>query len=138
MARQLAILDVQGHVTARSLTNPNHYYIARFIGPGDVVTSDFIENDLDSMPVDGPRNDQAREIYLHGEMFKARPDIMAIVHAHTPEFVAYGLSSVPLWNGEEALPVFDLRPFNKGRSGIISTRRLVGDAESKDKRRLLY
>lgn len=121
LARQLAILDVQGHVTARSLTNPNHYYIARFIAPGAVVTSDFVENDLDSNPVDGPRNDQAREIYLHGEIFKARPDVMAVVHAHTQEFVAFGLSSVPLWDGESALPVFDLRPFNKGRSGIIST-----------------
>ncbi len=121
LARELAILDVQGHVTARSRTNPNHYYIARFIAPGAVVTSDFIENDLDSNPVDGPRNDQAREIYLHGEIFKARPDVMAVVHAHTQEFVAFGLSSVPLWNGESALPVFDLRPFNEGRSGIIST-----------------
>lgn len=121
LARELSILDVQGHVTARSLTNPNHYYIARFIAPGQVVTSDFIENDLDSMPVDGPRNDQAREIYLHGEIFKARPDVMAIVHAHTPEFVAFDLSPVPLMNGESALPVFDLRPFNRGRSGIIST-----------------
>lgn len=137
MARQLAILDVQGHVTARSLTNPNHYYIARFIGPGDVVTSDFIENDLDSKPVDGPRNDQAREIYLHGEIFKARPDIMAIVHSHTQEFVAFGLSSVPLWNGDRQLPVFDLRPFNYGRSGIIFTPALgkamaekMGDAEA--------
>ena len=121
LARQLAILDVQGHVTARSRVNPNHYYIARFIGPGDVVTSDFIENDLDSKPVDGPRNDQAREIYLHGEIYKARPDVMAVVHSHTQEFVAFGLSSVPLWAGDAALPVFDLRPFNRGRSGIIST-----------------
>src|SRR6185436_7887434 len=121
LTKELAILDIQAHVTARSRTNPNHYYIARFIAPGAAVTSDFIENDLDSQPVDGPRNDQAREIYLHGEIFKARPDVMAVVHAHTPEFVAFGLSSVPLWDGTEALPVFDLRPFNKGRSGIIST-----------------
>lgn len=121
LARELAILDVQGHVTARSRTNPNHYYIARFIAPGGVTTSDFVENDLDSNPVDGPRNDQAREIYLHGEIYKARPDVMAVVHAHTPEFVAFGLSSVPLWNGDSILPVFDLRPFNNGRSGIIST-----------------
>ena len=121
LARELAILDVQGHVTARSRTNPNHYYIARFIAPGAITTSDFVENDLDSRPVDGPRNDQAREIYLHGEIYKARPDVMAVVHAHTPEFVAFGLSSVPLWNGDSMLPVFDLRPFNNGRSGIIST-----------------
>ena len=121
LTKELAILDIQAHVTARSRTNPNHYYIARFIAPGAAVTSDFIENDLDSKPVDGPRNDQAREIYLHGEIFKARPDVMAVVHAHTPEFVAFGLSSVPLWDGDVALPVFDLRPFNNGRSGIIFT-----------------
>ena len=121
LTKELAILDIQAHVTARSRVNPNHYYIARFIAPGAAVTTDFIENDLDSRPVDGPRNDQAREIYLHGEIFKARPDVMAVVHAHTPEFVAFGLSSVPLWDGDAALPVFDLRPFNRGRSGIIST-----------------
>ena len=121
LTKELAILDIQAHVTARSRINPNHYYIARFIAPGAAVTTDFIENDLDSHPVDGPRNDQAREIYLHGEIFKARPDVMVVVHAHTPEFVAFGLSSVPLWDGDAALPVFDLRPFNNGRSGIIST-----------------
>lgn len=125
LTKELAILDIQAHVTARSLDNPNHYYIARFIAPGQVVTSDFIENDLDSTPVDGPRNDQAREIYLHGEMFKANPQFMAVVHAHTPEFVSFGLSSVPLYDGADAMPVFDLRPFNKGRSGIISSAALA-------------
>ena len=68
LARELAILDIQGHLTARSRINPNHYYIARFLSPGAVTTTDFIENDLDSNPVNGPRNDQAREIYLHGEI----------------------------------------------------------------------
>jgi HCOMODA/2-hydroxy-3-carboxy-muconic semialdehyde decarboxylase len=121
LTRQLDILDIQGHMTARSRTNPGHYYIARFVSPGAATVSDFIENDLDSRPVDGPRTDQAREIYLHGEIYKARPDVMAIVHAHTPEFVAYGMSSVPLWNGERQVPVWDLRPFNRGRSGIVNT-----------------
>jgi HCOMODA/2-hydroxy-3-carboxy-muconic semialdehyde decarboxylase len=121
LARELDILDIQGHVTARSRVNPNHYYIARFVSPGGASISDFIENDLDSKPVHGPRNDQAREIYLHGEIYKARPDVMAVVHAHTPEFVAFGMSSVPLWNGDTQVPVWDIRPFNKGRSGIVST-----------------
>lgn len=121
LARELDILDVQGHVTARSRVNPNHYYIARFVSPGGASIGDFIENDLDSNPVDGPRNDQAREIYLHGEIFKARPDVMAVVHAHTQEFVAFGMSSVPLWNGDSRVPVWDIRPFNRGRSGIVST-----------------
>jgi hypothetical protein len=69
LARQLDILDIQGRVTARSRVNPNHYYIARFVSPGGASVSDFIENDLDSHPVHGPRTDQAREIYLHGEIY---------------------------------------------------------------------
>lgn len=124
LARDLHILDTQGHVTARSRTNPTHYYIARYISPGAATTGDFIENDLDSLPVDGPRTDQAREIYLHGALYKARPEVMAIVHAHTPEFVAFGVTSVPLWNGDAAVPVWDIRPFNSGRSGVISTAAL--------------
>jgi HCOMODA/2-hydroxy-3-carboxy-muconic semialdehyde decarboxylase len=120
LSRELNILDAQGHVTARSRINPNHYYISRYLAPGDVTASDLIENDLDSNAVAGPRNDQARETYLHGEIYKARPDVMAIVHAHTPEFVAFGMSSVPLWNGDSPLPVWDIRQFNKGRSGIVS------------------
>jgi ribulose-5-phosphate 4-epimerase/fuculose-1-phosphate aldolase len=121
LAREADILDIQGHVTARSRVNPNHYYIARFLSPGGVTTSDFIENDLDSNSVNGPRNDQAREIYLHGEIYKARPDVMAVVHAHTPEFVAFGMSSVPLWSSQNMLPVWDIRPFNRGRNGVVST-----------------
>src|SRR5688572_10080211 len=121
LGRELEILDIQGHVTARSRVNPNHYYIARFVSPGGASIGDFIENDLDSKPVHGPRTDQAREIYLHGEIYKARPDVMAVVHAHTPEFVAFGMSSVPLWNGDSAVPVWDIRPVNRGRSGIVNT-----------------
>ena len=49
---------------------------------------------------------------------------MAVVHAHTPEFVAFGMSSVPLWNGGSAAPVWDIRQFNKERSGIVNTPEL--------------
>ncbi len=124
MLAQAGILDGQGHVTARSRTNPNHYYIARYLAPGGVSTSDFIENDLDSNSVQGPRNDQARETHLHGQIYKARPDVMAVVHAHTAEFVAFGMSSVPLWNGDVQAPVWDIRQLNNGRSGIVNTPEL--------------
>jgi HCOMODA/2-hydroxy-3-carboxy-muconic semialdehyde decarboxylase len=121
LSSEVGILDIQGHVTARSRVNPDHYFIARFIAPGDATTSDIIENDLDSNAVDGPRNDQARETYLHGEIFKARPDVMAIVHSHTAEFVAFSMSSVPLFSGENKMPVWDIRMFNKDRPGIVGT-----------------
>lgn len=125
LTREVGILDIQAHVSARSQTDPNHWYMARFVAPGGASLSDMIEYDLESTPVKGPRNDNARETYLHGQIFKARPDVMAVVHAHTPEFVAFGMSSVPLyWGPGNPLPVWDIRPVNGGRSGIVSSNPL--------------
>ena len=125
LTREVGILDVQAHVSARSKTNPNHWYMARFVAPGGASLSDMIEYDLESTPVQGPRNDNARETFLHGQIFKARPDVMAVVHAHTPEFVAFGMSWVPLyWGPNRPVPVWDIRPVNNGRSGIVSSNPL--------------
>src|SRR5688572_3300702 len=121
LTREVGILDIQAHVSARSKTNPNHWYMARFVAPGGASLSDMVEYDVESTPVQGPRNDNARETFLHGQVFKARPDVMAVVHAHTPEFVAFGMSSVPLyWGPNRQVPVWDIRPVNGGRSGIVS------------------
>jgi ribulose-5-phosphate 4-epimerase/fuculose-1-phosphate aldolase len=125
LTREAGILDIQAHVSARSKTNPNHWYMARFVAPGGASLSDMIEYDLESAPVRGPRNDNARETFLHGQVYKARPDVMAVVHAHTPEFVAFGMSSVPLyWGPNRQVPVWDIRPVNAGRSGIVSSNAL--------------
>jgi ribulose-5-phosphate 4-epimerase/fuculose-1-phosphate aldolase len=125
LTREVGILDVQAHVSARSRTNPNHWYMARFVAPGGASLSDMVKYDLESTPVDGPRNDNARETFLHGQAFKARPDVMAVLHAHTPEFVAFGMSSVPLyWGPNRQVPVWDIRPVNNGRSGIVSSNAL--------------
>ena len=126
LTREVGILDIQAHVSARSKTNPNHWYMARFVAPGGASLSDMVEYDVESTPVQGPRNDNARETFLHGQVFKARPDVMAVVHAHSPEFVAFGMSSVPLyWGPNRQVPVWDIRPVNKNRSGIVSDNPLA-------------
>ena len=119
--KEVHILDIQGHVSVRSQIDPNHYFISRYLSPGAVTAADIIENDLDSNSVVGTRTDQARETHLHGQIYKARPDVMAIVHAHTPELVAFGMSSVPLWHGESRVPVWDIRRFSEGRTGTVQT-----------------
>ena len=101
LTREVGILDIQAHVSARSKTNPNHWYMARFVAPGGASLSDMVEYDLESTPVQGPRNDNARETFLHGQVFKARPDVMAVVHAHTPEFVAFAVVLVAVGVGRE-------------------------------------
>src|SRR5262249_59215119 len=109
------------HISARSRTNPNHYFISSDKSPGSVIAADMIENDLDSKPVVGTDKAQYQERFIHGEIYKARPDVMAVLHAHTVELVAFGHSSAPLrpvlfgagfiGNG---LPVYDIRKYTDG------------------------
>jgi ribulose-5-phosphate 4-epimerase/fuculose-1-phosphate aldolase len=121
---ELDVMGAQGHVSVRSQKDPTHYYISRYVSAGIVSTSDIIENDLDSTPVGGPRSDQFEEVHLHGQIYKARPDVMAVVHAHPPELIAFSVSSVPLVDGDNAVPVWDIRPVNTGQAGIVNTPEL--------------
>lgn len=127
---ELGILDSSGHVSVRNPRNPNRYFISRYVSAGVVKASDIIENDLDSRPVAGARSDEYQEVYMHGEIYKARPDVMAVMHSHTPEFVAFSDSSVtlrPVVNGGvfigDGLPLHDIRKFDP-RESIIRTPEL--------------
>ena len=104
-SQEIGFLDALGHVSVRSRTNPNRFYISRFIAPGLVTAADIVENDLESNAVGAERKDEYQERFIHGEIYKSRPDVMAVVHSHTPELVAFGISSVRLRAGDRELPV---------------------------------
>jgi ribulose-5-phosphate 4-epimerase/fuculose-1-phosphate aldolase len=93
---EVGILDTAGHVTVRHPGNPNRFFITRAMAPGSATVESLIENDLDSQAVTGPRSDQFLEVHIHGQIYKARPDVMAVIHSHTPELVAFGQTSVRL------------------------------------------
>jgi len=121
--------DGLAHVSVRSRTNPNHYFIAHDVSPGMVTAADVIENDLDSVPVRDEERafPQYSERYIHGEIYKARPDIMAVLHAHTPELVSFGQSAVklrPVLNTAlfigDGLPLYDLTKFTGGAPSPVS------------------
>src|SRR5688572_11621288 len=95
-SEELGILDALRHVSVRNPNNPSRYFIHRAVSAGSVTAADIIENDLDNQAVGGPRDDQFQEIYIHGEIYKARPDVMAVVHGHTPELVAFSENSVKM------------------------------------------
>lgn len=121
---EVDVLDTGGHVSVRSRLNPNHFYISRYVAPGVVTVSDIIENDLDSQPVAGPRDDEYEEVFLHGEVYKARPDVMAVVHGHPAELVAFSVSGTALHYEDGAVPVWDARAHNNGKFSIINTPKL--------------
>jgi ribulose-5-phosphate 4-epimerase/fuculose-1-phosphate aldolase len=111
---QQGVLDAWGHVSVRDDRNPQHYLISRSLAPELVTASDIMEFDLDSNPMDkrgpdlyGPRY-MYDERFIHGAIYKARPDVKAIVHNHSPGTVQFSLSD------KELKPVFHMSFFLSG------------------------
>jgi ribulose-5-phosphate 4-epimerase/fuculose-1-phosphate aldolase len=110
------VVDAFGHVSVRDPANPNHYLLARSIAPGSVTAADILEFDLDSKPVTPNAPAPYSERFIHGEIYKIRPDVVAIVHCHAPEVIPFSVTGVPLrpvvhvagFLGS-GIPVFDIR-----------------------------
>ena len=88
------VLDAFGHVSMRDPRDPKRYLISRSIAPESVAAPDIIALDLDSRPVHEEDHDKVlyRERYIHGEIYKSRPDVNAVVHSHSPTVVPFGVT----------------------------------------------
>jgi ribulose-5-phosphate 4-epimerase/fuculose-1-phosphate aldolase len=78
------VLDGFGHVSIRHPKDPNRYLMARNIAPELVNAADILEYDLDSNPIDAKGQRTFLERFIHGEVYKARPDVQAVIHSHSP------------------------------------------------------
>ncbi|OXR48861.1 MULTISPECIES: class II aldolase/adducin family protein [unclassified Pusillimonas] len=85
------VLDAFGHVSVRHPENPKRYLLCRNMAPGQVAAEDIIQYDLDSRPLDANGRKVYLERFIHGEIYKARPDVMAIVHSHSPSVVPFSV-----------------------------------------------
>ncbi len=110
------VLDGYGHVSARHDRDAGRYLMSHSIAPELVTANDIMEYDLDSNPVDARGRGSYLERFIHGEIYKARPDVKAVVHSHSPSVIPFGTTGVALrplyhmsaflWAG---VPVFDIR-----------------------------
>jgi len=110
------VVDGFGHVSMRHPSAPDRYLMARSIAPALVTPGDIIEYDLDSNPCNANGRGSFLERFIHGEIYKYRPDIKSVVHSHSPSVVPFGLVGVPMQamfhNAAfiaAGVPVFDIR-----------------------------
>ncbi len=96
------IIDAFGHVSVRHPDKPNRYFLSRSRAPELVTADDFIEYDLNSQPLRDPGVTQYSERVIHGEIYKARPEVMSVCHHHCPAFMPL------LATGTDYVPVFHL------------------------------
>ncbi len=90
------ILDAYGHVSIRHPANPNRYLMARALAPALVTAADIMEFDLDSNPLDRRGRSMFIERFIHGEVYKLRPDVNGVVHTHSMGVIPFGVTQVPL------------------------------------------
>jgi HCOMODA/2-hydroxy-3-carboxy-muconic semialdehyde decarboxylase len=110
------VLDAYGHISARDPGNPRYYWISRSMAPALVTATDIIACDLDNNPMRPGETKLFFERVIHGEIYKARPDVMAVLHNHSPSLIPFCNSDTRLrpmvgsaaFLGEGA-PVFDIR-----------------------------
>ena len=122
------VFDAAGHASMRHPSHPERFLMSRSLAPQLVTADDIMEFDLDCNAIDPRGRNGFIERYLHGEIFRARPDVMAVAHSHSPSVIAFGLSNTPMramYHNAAFLaagvPVFDIREKFGATDIVIST-----------------
>jgi ribulose-5-phosphate 4-epimerase/fuculose-1-phosphate aldolase len=123
---QHEVLDAYGHVSARSDKRPDRFVMSRSLAPALVTAADLMELDVDSEPLPGDKRKGFLERYIHGEIYRARPEVMAVVHSHSASVIPFGATRTKLrpiyhmgsflWSGA---PVFEIRKVREENDLLI-------------------
>jgi HCOMODA/2-hydroxy-3-carboxy-muconic semialdehyde decarboxylase len=102
---EYGIIDAYGHISVRSPDDPQRFWMARSIAPELVTEADMMEFDMESEPVDAGGRSPVNERFIHGEVYKARPEVMAVVHNHSPSVIPFSCTGTAL------RPIFHMSAF---------------------------
>src|SRR5204863_6400992 len=99
------VVDGFGHVSVRHDKASGHFLLARNMAPGLVRREDVVTFDLDGTALDAAGRRVYLERFIHGEIYRARSDVQAVVHSHSPNVIPFGVTQQPL------RPVFHMSGF---------------------------
>lgn len=129
------VVDGFGHVSARHDKDPNRYLLSRSMAPALVSVDDIMEFDLDSVAVDPRGRTSYLERFIHGEIYKARPDVRAVVHSHSPAVIPFADTKVALRPMNHiagflgtGVPVFEIRDVGGPASDMLIRNPVLGHA----------
>jgi HCOMODA/2-hydroxy-3-carboxy-muconic semialdehyde decarboxylase len=114
------VLDGYGHVSARHDRDPNRFLMSRSLAPELVTAADIMEYDLDAEPIDPRGRSSYLERFIHGEIYRARPDVRAVVHDHSPSVIPFGATGAPL------RPLYHMSAFLAGGVPVFDIRAAAG------------
>jgi ribulose-5-phosphate 4-epimerase/fuculose-1-phosphate aldolase len=134
----LGVVDGFGHISVRHDKDSSRYLMSRSMAPALVKAEDILEYDLDSAAVDAKGQALFLERFIHGEIYKARPDVKAVVHSHSPSVIPFGVSKTrlqPIYHMSSFMgvdvPVFEIRDVAGPASDLLVRNAQLGAALAK-------
>ena len=128
------VVDGFGHISARHPGRPDRFLLARSMAPALVTAADIMEFDLDGNAAGGDARRPYLERFIHGAIYKARADIHAVVHSHSPSVIPFGVTGSslrPLYHMSGFLgggtPIFEIRDAG-GMTDMLIRDNALGDA----------
>ena len=129
------VLDGFGHISVRDPANPQRFFIARSMAPAMVQADDILACDLDSNVIDERGRKTYLERFIHGEIFKLRPDVNAVIHSHSPSVIPFGVTGArlrPICHMSGFLgattPVYEIRHYAGEDSDLLVRNHALGKA----------
>jgi ribulose-5-phosphate 4-epimerase/fuculose-1-phosphate aldolase len=114
------VVDGYGHVSMRHPTNPNLFLLSRSRAPSLVTTADVYVHDLNGNAVNAPPGTTLYlERFIHSEIYRSRPDVNAVVHAHAPSVLPFAGTGIPL------KPIFHMSGFLGGGAPVYDIAEFV-------------
>jgi len=114
------VVDGFGHVSVREDRHPDRFLLARNMAPALVIAEDIMTFALDGTPLGDVRVPYL-ERFIHGSIYRARPDVHAVVHSHSPAVIPFGVVS-----GVQLRPVFHMASFLRGAAPVFEIRAAAG------------
>lgn len=128
------VVDAFGHVSVRHPENPGTFFLARNMAPAQVRPTDIVEHYLDGSPVSDNRK-LYLERYIHGEIYRKRPDVHAVVHSHSPSIVPFSVvrsaalkpvCHMSAFIGDQA-PVYEIREHSDEPTDLLISSRYLAE-----------
>lgn len=116
------VFDGFGHVSVRHDQNPERFLIARSMAPSMITEDDIVECDFEGVVHDAQGRKSYLERFIHSAIFKARPDVMAVIHSHSPAIIPFGVT------GARLRPICHMSGFLGSTTPVFEIRDAVGES----------
>jgi len=117
------IVDAMGHVSVRHEGDESLFLLSCSRPPALVTAADIHCYDLDGEAVQKTTQRHYLERFIHSEIYRARPDVLAVVHSHSPGVISLGATRIRM------RPIYHMAGFLGMGAAHFDIRDVAGETD---------